>query len=517
VADDDGVFCGNDNIDGSDFCDGTDTGTETCFTQGFASGTLGCLPDCTAYDYTPCVGGCGNGAWEVGESEDCDGTDLGDTSTDDCTENGFTGGTLGCTSLCAYDFSTCTGGCGNGAIETGESCDGANLGGTGYELCTDHSYLGGTLGCLGNCTDWDFTSCHMCGNDSIDSGETCDGTDLGGTGFELCTDHGFGSGTLACLGDCSAYDFTGCSGCGNDSVESGETCDGTDLGATTTDECSEHGYVDGTMACLGDCSDYDLTGCHMCGNDSVDGSETCDGTDLGSTTTDECTEHGYGGGTLACLGDCSDYDFTSCDPCGNATVDTGETCDGTTFISTSVDECTEHGFASGTLGCQGDCSDYDFATCVDGCGNGTADGSDECDGTDLGIYTDCAGLGYTGGSLTCTAGCMIDESACFSTCTNDTAETGEVCDGTDLGSTSTDECSENGFVDGTMACLSDCSDYDLSGCHMCGNNDASDAGEVCDGTDLDLNDCTTVPGGFSGGTLDCLADCSGWDTTGCVV
>ncbi len=46
----------------------------------------------------------------------------------------------------------------------------------------------------------------------------------------------------------------------------------------------------------------------------------------------------------------------------------------------------------------------------------------------------------------------------------------------------------------------------------CGN-DAIEGTEVCDGTALGTEDC--VSQGFTGGTLGCLADCSGFDTTGC--
>jgi len=49
---------------------------------------------------------------------------------------------------------------------------------------------------------------------------------------------------------------------------------------------------------------------------------------------------------------------------------------------------------------------------------------------------------------------------------------------------------------------------------ICGD-DNIDPGEICDGTDLDLQTCLTIPGGFTGGTLDCLGDCSDYDTSAC--
>ena len=47
--------CGDNNTDGTDVCDGTDLNGEDCVSQGFASGTLACATDCTAYDTSGCV------------------------------------------------------------------------------------------------------------------------------------------------------------------------------------------------------------------------------------------------------------------------------------------------------------------------------------------------------------------------------------------------------------------------------------------------------------------------------
>jgi hypothetical protein len=53
----------------------------------------------------------------------------------------------------------------------------------------------------------------MCGDGMIDAGEACDGADLGG---EDCMSQGFVGGRLACLGDCSGLDSTGCMAGGGD-------------------------------------------------------------------------------------------------------------------------------------------------------------------------------------------------------------------------------------------------------------------------------------------------------------
>lgn len=45
------------------------------------------------------------------------------------------------------------------------------------------------------------------------------------------------------------------------------------------------------------------------------------------------------------------------------------------------------------------------------CGDGTREGSEQCDGDDLGEQT-CPGLGYTGGTLSCEEDCTFDTSNC---------------------------------------------------------------------------------------------------------
>ncbi|MFC1663757.1 hypothetical protein ACFL0A_01380 [Patescibacteria group bacterium] len=47
------------------------------------------------------------------------------------------------------------------------------------------------------------------------------------------------------------------------------------------------------------------------------------------------------------------------------------------------------------------------------CGNGVQEGSEQCDGSDLGGQT-CVGLGYVSGTLSCQANCTFDTSNCVS-------------------------------------------------------------------------------------------------------
>ncbi len=65
--------------------------------------------------------------------------------------------------------------CGNGAIDSGEECDGANLAG---QDCVGLGYLAGTLACGGDCL-FDTSACSnsICGNGLIEGSEQCDGSD----------------------------------------------------------------------------------------------------------------------------------------------------------------------------------------------------------------------------------------------------------------------------------------------------------------------------------------------------
>jgi len=140
---------------------------------------------------------CGNEVLETGE--DCDGSDLG---AETCVSLGFVYGTLACSPSCTFDTSACSN-CGNGVVDAGEDCDGADLGG---QTCQDLGFVGGALACSGACT-FDTSSCSNCGNGQIDTGEACDGPNLGG---QTCQSQGFSSGSLSCGSDCTSFDTSGC-------------------------------------------------------------------------------------------------------------------------------------------------------------------------------------------------------------------------------------------------------------------------------------------------------------------
>lgn len=123
----------------------------------------------------------------------------------------------------------------------------------------------------------------------------------------------------------------------------------------------------------------------------------------------------------------------------------------------------------------------------------------------------------TGGPDTTTTGEESSSSETSTTgpiedCGNEVVDAGEDCDGADLNA---QDCARLGHVAGELACTKDCT-FDDSACvdQLCGN-DAIEGSEQCDGIDLDGEDCITQ--GADAGELACDAiDCI-FDTSGCIM
>jgi hypothetical protein len=87
--------------------------------------------------------------------------------------------------------------------------------------------------------------------------EACDGTDFGG---DTCVSLGFGGGSLSCSGDCQTVNTGGCTAlpsCGDNMLNGSEQCEGADLGGAT---CMSLGWDMGSLSCNADCT-YNETNC----------------------------------------------------------------------------------------------------------------------------------------------------------------------------------------------------------------------------------------------------------------
>jgi len=402
--------CGN-GVD--DDCDGMED--EGCCAAGgpctTSCGTLGmatCLPDGSAGPCAPPAEVCN------GVDDDCDGmrdeaccmagvacpTSCGSTGTTVCAPDG--------TSSCAPPAELCNG--------IDDDCDGMRdeaccVAGT---PCTTSCGSSGTTVCLPDGTSSCTAPAEMCNdrdddcNGMIDDGFACRvgmssscTTGCGSTGARMCLPGCTLDGTCVpptemCNGvddDCdSACDdgFTCCAGSGR--------------------ACSTFGFFAGTALCRGDCSGFDTSTCSNCGNGTRNAPEQCDGADLAGAT---CSSLGMGfsSGVLRCAAGCR-YDTAGCSRCGNGMIDAGEQCDGSALGGASCGSIGM-GFVGGTLSCGPSCT-YVTSGCTR-CGNGTIDAGEQCDGTNLGGAS-CTTIpgGYSGGTLSCTAGCSFNAGGCTS-------------------------------------------------------------------------------------------------------
>lgn len=188
--------------------------------------------------HSECCPDCGNGAVEPGEQ--CDDGNYADND--------------GCAVDCVDEDGTPT--CGNGVLEGSEACDDGNL--TAFDGCSPACQVEFTCG-DGACETATGETCQLCqedccpncGNGALDAGEECDGANLDGL---TCTGACYDGGSLACTPWC-VYDWSGCTGdlptCGDGVMECGEACDGGDFGGAT---CGSLGYAGGSLTCTSSCA-----------------------------------------------------------------------------------------------------------------------------------------------------------------------------------------------------------------------------------------------------------------------
>ena len=269
--------CNNNNEkEGFEECDGNDLAGKTCSTFGLVGSSLRCS-NCM-FDTSACMGRtasssgtCGDG--QVNSIEMCDGTLFLGGEAPACTDLGFpSGGKVKCNSQCGYDTSVCqvvqatSPICGDSKVSSGEDCEGSNLGG---KTCSSLGFPGGTLSCKQNCK-YNISACTpipvaVCGDGNRDlvRFELCDGTDFGS--ISCSSMDTFTGGNLACTPSCT-LNTTACTGgtsgvCGNGIINTGENCDGTNLGPAT---CKSLGFSSGILDCTSSCL-FDVSACAIPG------------------------------------------------------------------------------------------------------------------------------------------------------------------------------------------------------------------------------------------------------------
>ena len=214
--------------------------------------------------------------------------------------------------------------CGNGQVDPGEACDGSPCCSSSCTHLQDGTACPG-----GRCNNGTCTPEAFCGNGQVDPGESCDG--------EGC-----------CTSDCKvAPQFTVCRPAAND-CDSVEKCNG--LSSTCP---ADFPKWDGSpCGGGGTCKSGVCILPAVCGNNSVETGEACDG---GPCCTANCTIKPDG--TLCSGGSCQNGTCQAVQ-CGNNLVEPGEVCDGGDCCTAG---CT---FASSSTVCRAAGSECDLAeTC----------------------------------------------------------------------------------------------------------------------------------------------------------
>jgi len=255
-------------------------------------------------------------------------------SAADCSESG-----VNC--FCAWNSTTSH--CEAGWTRRGICGDG-NVGPT--EQCDDGNTISGD-GCSSTCVLENGTSCDN--DDSLDAGEFCDTTKLGG---KNCTDFGFDSpNTLSCTPSCG-FNTSRCISldgfCGDRTAQNGETCErpgshlsnAADWGLITG--CANFGLDEGTGLICGDNCQFNTSLPHCtgtpgeCDGGIVNPGETCDDDSI-STSGLECHDFDeFTTGELSCDEECKIDTYR----CGPSSTETG-TC---YYDEETTDTCEDDGY-----------------------------------------------------------------------------------------------------------------------------------------------------------------------------
>lgn len=246
-----------------------------------------------------------------------------------------------------------------------------------------------------------------CGDGQLGAGEVCDGEQLGDP---QCTDldAAYIGGTLACAADCGSYDVSGCE-------------QDPDAALVVLNEVSAKGASDGPYADLGDAIElYNAGGAAA----QLDGWKLSDDPTFPVEKTYVFPPGtSLAAGAFLVLVTYDDVAMTGQFPFGISTTKE-ETLTLASASDMTVDQLIVQGTDAAVSYCRLPDGTGAWQTCdltlggpnvtaSQTCGDGVVDGTEVCDGAELGAAT-CQSLGFTGGTLACSGTCQFDVSMCDS-------------------------------------------------------------------------------------------------------
>jgi hypothetical protein len=165
------------------------------------------------------------------------------------------------------------------------------------------------------------------------------------------------------------------------------------------------------------------------------------------------------------------YNFIA--ECGDGVAQGAEECDGEDLRGAQCEDIEP--FLGGALACSSDCT-YDVSSCLGdpaNCGNSLLDPGEQCDGSQLNGQT-CESLGFSGGELVCTADCRFSTSGCSEGPCSDT-------------------CSPVGATRCQGVALEECMDHNDNGCVSWGVT-MPQAEQCCEDGDCSAAACSASGG-----------------------
>lgn len=359
------------------------------------------------------------------------------------------------------------------------------------EICDDglDNDLDGPI----DCDDADCAEATNC----LPSVEVCtDGVDNDLDGFVDCED-------VDCANHASCQPV-----CGDGFIEGNEQCEGSNFNGET---CVSRGFDGGSLTCTA-CIIRTLN-CTECG-DGI-----CEGAEAEANCPADCDEGPVCGNGLCESGETEANCPADCDPVVTVEdCDNGQDDDGDGFIDCDDADCWSEAACQVVYCGDGTCNGSetqancpaDCGTVPALCGNGVLNSGESCDGANLnGKVCSTLGLGFTGGSLSCTSSCTFNTTACTSStvenCSNGLDDDRDgLIDWLDPScSTSyTGEryCSDG--VDNDSDGYTDCNDHDCAAADVCRTSQASGDQYL-----VMFPGNGYIPGGCDG------TDGAGWTTT----